>query len=126
MPLGSIPETRTHPSRMAGAMDTSGHHRTEPLPAPVAPAVRVCPPASGMCQSWPYSVRPAHTRPKSTAPPSMPASVIRSGQLTGSASRLRRWKSIETTFGDNSRAWQRATPRAQASARAASSISSGF
>ena len=41
MPLGSIPETRTRPSRMAGAMDTSGHHIAEFLPAPVEPATRV-------------------------------------------------------------------------------------
>ena len=40
MPLGSIPETRTRPSLMAGAMETSGHHITEFLPAPLAPAVR--------------------------------------------------------------------------------------
>ena len=70
MPLGSIPETRTRPSRMAGAMDTSGHHITEFLPAPVAPAVRVWPPASGTgSQSWPYSVRPDHTRRRSIASP---------------------------------------------------------
>jgi hypothetical protein len=39
---------------------------------------------------------------------------------------LRRWKSIDTTFGFSSRTWQRDTPRAEASARAASSKSSGF
>jgi hypothetical protein len=41
MPLGSIPDTRTRPSRMAGAMVTSGHHITEFLPAPLIPAVKV-------------------------------------------------------------------------------------
>ena len=83
MPLGSIPDTRTRPSRMAGAMETSGHHITEFLPAPVEPATRVWPPASGTCQSWPYSVRPDHTRRKSTAAPSTSASAARSGQATG-------------------------------------------
>jgi hypothetical protein len=33
---------------------------------------------------------------------------------------------METTFGVSSRTWQRVTPRAEASARAASSKSSGF
>lgn len=45
------------------------------------------------------------------------------GQL---ASRLRRWTSIDTTFGVISRISPRATPRATASSRAASSESSVF
>jgi len=39
--LGSIPDTRTSPSRIAGAIDTSGHHITEFLPAPDDPTTRV-------------------------------------------------------------------------------------
>ena len=44
MPLGSIPDMRTRPERIAGAAETSGHHITEFLPAPEAPAVRQCAP----------------------------------------------------------------------------------
>ena len=70
MPFGSIPDTRTSPSRIAGAIDTIGHQLCEFFPAPVAPAVRVCPPARGWCQSVPYSVRPDHTRRRSISAPS--------------------------------------------------------
>ena len=69
MPFGSIPDTRTSPSRMAGAMDTIGAQPTEFFPAPVEPAVRVCPPARGWFQSVPYSVRPDHTRRRSMSAP---------------------------------------------------------
>ena len=48
MPFGSIPDTRTSPSRMAGAMETMGHQPCEFFPAPVAPATRVWPPTSGL------------------------------------------------------------------------------
>ncbi len=47
MPLGSIPDTRTSPSRIAGAMLTIGCQVKEFLPAPVAPACRV-PAAQGL------------------------------------------------------------------------------
>ena len=37
MPFGSIPDTRTSPSRIAGAIDTIGAQPTEFFPAPVEP-----------------------------------------------------------------------------------------
>ena len=76
MRLGSSAQTWAQPPRMAGSRARTADQITEPLPEPVAPAIR----------TWEPSSRSSHGAPSSRQP-------------TGSASGLTTWSTGSAAIG---------------------------
>jgi hypothetical protein len=107
-PFGSIAHSCAQPSRIPGHSARIRDHSTDPLPAPVAPAIRTCVPSNRSSHGIPRSVTPS-------------GSASRSGTSgTGSAgmgftSGSRRVKSSQIRPGRSTRTRQSSAPKVCAS-----------
>jgi hypothetical protein len=110
-PLGSITHNRTRPVLTCGASRAISDHSTEPLPAPVAPAIRMCWPKTGSCHQVRISVIPTRTAARLTV-----VARVGMGKLMGWASTSPRLMMMRSSPGVAARIVSRSARHAAASA----------